>query len=508
MTTVTESCLCGATGGKAISLYDLPMLHCPECGILRQDVPMTRAELLGWYATRYFEEGIYYHTYEHDVEVAESRLREYELQPGSRILDVGSGNSAFVDRAVAFGIEAWGQDLADASSGRTFVGDLAGIAFPPHYFDTVTMHDVLEHVPDPVATLEEISRILEPGGTLIVDFPRFHHEAGRHHWKETEHIWMLDERQLGLLLRSTGFDVEAEYNPIESKVVVRAVNRRQHDHVRILVPPGIGDGYWVLSKLRAFLDARGLYLPEVFVHDSGPRRSAGLWERVPFVRFGGYAKINAGQEWNNAYHGCEHPVQENVQGFDYFLSFNGTMDHGLSLDEAMPGPTNWFEPLFRPLDHAQMVSEYQEKFGEYVVVSFYDKGFYSKWLRDFPPDAIISALRRIADERTVIVTGAEWDRGGLSDALLAADGRFAGLVGRTSFTQLFALLDGASAIFGHPAGNTMLGPYLGTPTVMIWGNTFPEAFRTNACPESHYLPLDGAWTSARHAADALLEMVP
>ncbi len=192
MTTVMEKCLCGSTGGKEIALYGIPMLHCRECGVLRQDVSMTQEELLDWYATRYFD-GVYTHTYEHDVEVAEARLREYELQPGARILDVGSGNGAFVDRAVAWGIEAWGQDLADASNDRTFVGDLAHIAFPAHYFDTVTMHDVLEHVPDPVATLEEISRILEPGGRLIVDFPRFHHESGRHHWKQIAHLWLLDE---------------------------------------------------------------------------------------------------------------------------------------------------------------------------------------------------------------------------------------------------------------------------------------------------------------------------
>lgn len=506
MTSVSEKCLCGAEGGKAILLYDLLMLHCPQCGILRQYVSMTRSELLEWYATRYFEE-VYTHTYEHDVEVAEARLRDYGLVSGERLLDVGAGNGAFVDRARAWGIEAWGQDLAGANNGRTWVRDLVDVAFPPHYFDVVTMHDVLEHVPDPVAMLTEAARILVPGGTLLVDFPRFHHKAGRHHWKPTEHIWMLDEWQLGNLLASTGFRVESEYNPIESKIVVRAINERLPDPVRILVPPGIGDGYWVLTKLRAFLDARGIYLPEVFVHDSGPRRSASLWERVPFVRFGGYAKIAGGQEWQNAYHGSKHPVQHDVQGFDYFISFNGTMDHGLSLDDVMTGPTNWFEPLFRPLDHEQMVAEYRARFGEYVAVSFYDKGFYSKWLADFPPAAIIDALGRIADAgRTVVVMGAEWDRGGLCGALLAADGRFIDLVGRTSFTQLFALLDGASAIFGHPAGNTMLGPYLGTPTAMIWGNTFPEAFRRNACPESNYLPLDAGHATPRFVAEALLGM--
>ena len=36
---------------------------------------------------------------------------------------------------------------------------------------------------------------------------------------------------------------------------------------RIMVPPGIGDGYWVLVKLRGFMEAHGIKQADIYVHD-------------------------------------------------------------------------------------------------------------------------------------------------------------------------------------------------------------------------------------------------
>jgi len=47
----------------------------------------------------------------------------------------------------------------------------AGI--PDNSVDVVVMLHVIEHVPDPVATLREIFRVLKPGGHLVMETPRY-----------------------------------------------------------------------------------------------------------------------------------------------------------------------------------------------------------------------------------------------------------------------------------------------------------------------------------------------
>lgn len=281
---------------------------------------------------------------------------------------------------------------------------------------------------------------------------------------------------------------------------------------RILVPPGIGDGYWVLVKLRGFLEAQGITEPQVFVHDAGgPKRSGGMWARVPFVNFGGFADIDRKRfrlELDAAYRQPGHAVQRDVAGFDYLLSFNGALDAGLSLDDALPGPTNWYEPLSAPEVTEAHAAAFRERFGDFVVAAFWEHGFYKHWVKQFPERSIVKALKALANAgQTVVIMGAEWDRGGISERVAATDSRFVSLVGETDFDQLTGLLSGARAVLGFPAGNTLLGPYFRTPTVLLWNAHFPRAFWRNACPpDPWYRPIETSQTYSK-VADAVLGMM-
>jgi ubiquinone/menaquinone biosynthesis C-methylase UbiE len=54
------------------------------------------------------------------------------------------------------------------------VGAGEHLPYPQESFDLVVCMDVLEHVADPKAVLEEIERVLKPGGTVLTTVPNRH----------------------------------------------------------------------------------------------------------------------------------------------------------------------------------------------------------------------------------------------------------------------------------------------------------------------------------------------
>jgi SAM-dependent methyltransferase len=101
---------------------------------------------------------------------------------GLRILDCGCGAGTYVKYLRgelgmdAFGIEYLAEKVAIAKSDpelSPFIwqGDLQRIPFESCSFDAALLNEVLEHVPDEIATLEEIRRILKPAGILFVFCP-------------------------------------------------------------------------------------------------------------------------------------------------------------------------------------------------------------------------------------------------------------------------------------------------------------------------------------------------
>lgn len=99
--------------------------------------------------------------------------------PPEKLLDVGSGSGHFLTRMRELGWDVVGVE-PDGQAARTVresfgldihEGVLEEAGFPDDSFDAVTMNHVIEHVPDPVATLHEVRRVLRPGGRAVVVTP-------------------------------------------------------------------------------------------------------------------------------------------------------------------------------------------------------------------------------------------------------------------------------------------------------------------------------------------------
>ncbi len=136
------------------------------------------------------------------------------------ILDIGCGTSRIiVDLKNAVGLDIvfrklrWLRPLHS----RVLQATCGSLPFPEESFDAIISSEVIEHVPDDVAILTEMRRVLRPGGTLVLGTPDY----GRRLWLVLEwiygkimpgayaheHITRFTQRSLRQRLTENGFEV-------------------------------------------------------------------------------------------------------------------------------------------------------------------------------------------------------------------------------------------------------------------------------------------------------------
>jgi 2-polyprenyl-3-methyl-5-hydroxy-6-metoxy-1,4-benzoquinol methylase len=98
---------------------------------------------------------------------------------GLDLLDVGCGSGTLLGllkqrrfRPVGVDFSAAAARVAEAENGvDVVVGSLDQASFPAGSFDIVTLFHVMEHVTNPRRVLTEVSRILRPNGSVILQVP-------------------------------------------------------------------------------------------------------------------------------------------------------------------------------------------------------------------------------------------------------------------------------------------------------------------------------------------------
>lgn len=93
--------------------------------------------------------------------------------PGSAILDVGCGAGQVVEALRAAGFAASGLDVAPPEIAGCQGYDGRVILFPDASFSAVGAFNVLEHVEEPIAFLDEMARVVKAGGRMVVSSPNF-----------------------------------------------------------------------------------------------------------------------------------------------------------------------------------------------------------------------------------------------------------------------------------------------------------------------------------------------
>ncbi len=117
----------------------------------------------------------------------EIAIRSIQTLNGGKILDIGCGNGFFLrnleQRLSSARFELHGVDFSKFeieraqtdprhSKIRFFQANAEkGLDFPESHFDVIFSGEVIEHLYDPDTFLDQIFRILKPGGTLVLTTP-------------------------------------------------------------------------------------------------------------------------------------------------------------------------------------------------------------------------------------------------------------------------------------------------------------------------------------------------
>lgn len=91
-----------------------------------------------------------------------------------RTLDIGCGWGGWPLATMISGAEAWGTEVSPTRSGYCTARGIHMVdeeALPDGYFDVINLNQVFEHLPEPRASLERLTRALRPGGIVRIAVP-------------------------------------------------------------------------------------------------------------------------------------------------------------------------------------------------------------------------------------------------------------------------------------------------------------------------------------------------
>ena len=138
-----------------------------------------------------------------------------------RVLDIGTGGGSYLFRLKQWGWSTFGVEPSETGYQRArslglnvFHGTLEAAGFPDSFFDVVRLSNVLEHLPNPRATFEEIYRILRPDGLVYVTVPNTDSmvfRLFRENWYAIDvprHVISYSPKTLKTLAELTGFTIQ------------------------------------------------------------------------------------------------------------------------------------------------------------------------------------------------------------------------------------------------------------------------------------------------------------
>ena len=151
-------------------------------------------------------------------------LLKYCLPP-AKVMELGCAHGSFVALLRQAGYDAFGVEMSPwvvEFGKRAFgipvsVGPVENLSVPEGSLDAIALMDVLEHLPNPVATMAHCLRLLKPDGLLLIQTPQFREEMDFARLSETkgafleqlkadEHLYLFTDHSVSRLFRRLGIE--------------------------------------------------------------------------------------------------------------------------------------------------------------------------------------------------------------------------------------------------------------------------------------------------------------
>jgi spore maturation protein CgeB len=163
---------------------------CKSCGTIFQ-YPFPTLQEMTDYANKEYKDGMYkkyldandlkYATFEYRLKKVLERFNMPKPSGAStRVLDVGCSNGRFIEVALRNNLDAWGVDFSESAKAaaspavrdRIYLGDANKIdSMGIEKFDIITAFDIIEHLFDPIAFLNNLRKLLRKGGIVVMTTP-------------------------------------------------------------------------------------------------------------------------------------------------------------------------------------------------------------------------------------------------------------------------------------------------------------------------------------------------
>ena len=164
---------------------DYKVLTCEKCGTGQLLPGLSAEEISCFYPQGYY--GNPGEKFEKWTESATRLVGSFHIKQllrdipmGGTVLDVGCGRGVLLGALADKGYKTHGFEISktaaqgvDSRTSLTIANDLKQANYERQKFDAVILWHVLEHLSDPKGTLQEVHKILKPGGKLIVAVPNF-----------------------------------------------------------------------------------------------------------------------------------------------------------------------------------------------------------------------------------------------------------------------------------------------------------------------------------------------
>ena len=203
-------------------------------------------------------------------------IKDLDLPEHARILDAGCGSGRnmleLARRGTVSGVEVsdTSAELArERHAGEVISGSVVQMPFASESFDLAVCLDVLEHLEDDLAAMQELRRVVAPDGSLLVTVPAYqwlwsgHDEVNHHRRRYTQRsLRSVAEKAGWRQVRSTHFNSLLLPVAVLLRVLDRFSRKTTESSLDLWVPPQPFN--WLLERpmrLEAALIGRGGRIP-------------------------------------------------------------------------------------------------------------------------------------------------------------------------------------------------------------------------------------------------------